>query len=122
MKKDVKFVIKCANCNRVFDMINFKEHVCEYDEHHNLIRSESNLTVKNQVAKEEAILPPQPPSIRLVKENLIRLRRFLKDELKYDVNTSSNSSSIVNGGSGTAGGANGASMNSSCGDLPHNCY
>ncbi|XP_011293298.2 testis-specific zinc finger protein topi [Musca domestica] len=47
----------------------------------------SNIT-KNLVRK-EPILPTNPASIRLINENQIRLRRFLKHELKYDVATNS---------------------------------
>lgn len=36
-------------------------------------------------------MPVEPACIRLLRENQIRIRRFLKDELKYDVNSSYNS-------------------------------
>lgn len=44
----------------------------------------------SQSIKEEPLLPAEPDCIRLLKENQIRIRRFLKDELKYDVNANGN--------------------------------
>lgn len=80
----------------------FQLHVCDYDEEHNLItppinNNTSSITTLSKSIKEEPQLPPEPPCIRLLRENQIRIRRFLKDELKYDINTSNNLGTSANG-------------------------
>lgn len=85
-------VIKCANCNCIFNNYDFQNHVCDYNEDHKLIVppiSKINTSCKN--VKDETPQPPSEPAcIRLLRENQIRIRRFLKEELKYDVNSNLN--------------------------------
>ncbi|XP_036324737.1 testis-specific zinc finger protein topi isoform X2 [Rhagoletis pomonella] len=121
-------IVKCSNCNCLFDIISFQSHICDYDEHHNLIIPPSSTsTPVNKPIKEEPILPLEPACIRLLRENQIRIRRFLKDELKYDVNASINNN-ITNSnntiGSNTSNGATGSNSsnnNSKKQDGPHEC-
>lgn len=93
-------IIKCANCNLIFNGDDFQSHVCDYDEDNNLITpKESKINSTCKPFKEEISLPLEPACIRLLKENQIRIRRFLKDELKYDVNSNLNttsSSGVIN--------------------------
>ncbi|KAL9894922.1 matotopetli isoform 1-T1 [Glossina fuscipes fuscipes] len=88
-------IVKCANCECLFDIISFQSHVCDYDEQHNLvvpsIAASSNF---DKPVRYQFLLPAEPACVRLLKENQIRIRRFLKDELKYDVNATGNSSTV----------------------------
>ncbi|XP_039948537.1 testis-specific zinc finger protein topi [Bactrocera tryoni] len=119
-------IVKCSNCNCLFDIISFQSHICDYDEHHNLIIPPAASTPINKPIKEEPLLPPEPACIRLLRENQIRIRRFLKDELKYDVNASinnntSNSSSILGNTSNTSTGSNSSNTATKKQDGPHEC-
>lgn len=46
------------------------------------------------ILNHEPLLPLEPSCIRLLKENQIRIRRFLKDELKYDIYSAGNNTTI----------------------------
>lgn len=117
-------IVKCSNCNCLFDIISFQAHVCDYDDQHNLILPplpSAPYTSKHQ--KEENLLPPEPACIRLLRENQIRIRRFLKDELKYDVNAATlNNTNSSNGNSSsiTSTNPNVSSCNKKQ-DGPHEC-
>ncbi|KNC25036.1 Testis-specific zinc finger protein topi [Lucilia cuprina] len=117
-------VIKCANCNSIFNMDEFQSHICDYDEDHNLITSKIT-KVSNTIkpVKEEPLLPTEPACIRLLKENQIRIRRFLKDELKYDVNSCLNAITPSSNTSGSnASYSSNVSINSNKKqDGPHEC-
>lgn len=116
-------VIKCANCNSIFNNDDFQNHVCDYDENQKLIVSSTpkiDASCKPHVKEETPQLPMEPACIRLLRENQIRIRRFLKEELKYDVNSNLNNVNIA-----TASTPNG-SINSSINlnkkqDGPHEC-
>ncbi|XP_012155079.1 testis-specific zinc finger protein topi [Ceratitis capitata] len=119
-------IVKCSNCNVLFDLMSFQTHICDYDEHHNLIAPPITSTPLSKPIKEEPLLPVEPACIRLLRENQIRIRRFLKDELKYDVNASvsSNTSSSGNPSSGTSNislGSNSSGNTSKKQDGPHEC-
>ena len=73
----------------------------------------SSTTTLSKPIKEEPVLPPEPACIRLLRENQIRIRRFLKDELKYDVNTSNNANSSSNSNTSMTSSATAASSSTS---------
>uniref|UniRef100_A0A1A9WU83 C2H2-type domain-containing protein n=1 Tax=Glossina brevipalpis TaxID=37001 RepID=A0A1A9WU83_9MUSC len=131
-------IVKCANCNCLFDIISFQSHVCDYDEQQNLlvpaIATPSSSSSFSKPVKDETLLPSEPACIRLLRENQIRIRRFLKDELKYDVNavgsngsassvhlsgSTSSSSSGFNASTNSTGSSN-SSLNKKQ-DGPHDC-
>ncbi|XP_065365853.1 testis-specific zinc finger protein topi [Calliphora vicina] len=88
-------IIKCVNCNFIFNIDDFQSHVCDCDDYNLIKPKETKINSTCKPIKEEISLPLEPACIRLLKENQIRIRRFLKDELKYDVNTTS-SSGVIN--------------------------
>uniref|UniRef100_A0A1B0A907 C2H2-type domain-containing protein n=1 Tax=Glossina pallidipes TaxID=7398 RepID=A0A1B0A907_GLOPL len=88
-------IVKCANCSCLFDIISFQSHICDYDEQHNLlVPSTATSSNSDKPVRYQFLLPAEPACIRLLKENQIRIRRFLKDELKYDVNATGNNSTV----------------------------
>lgn len=79
--------IKCSNCNGLFDTSSFQDHRCEYD-------SEQKPTVRAAAVQEKKTSTPprKTPSERIIVENQVRIRRYMKDELKYDLETGFDSS------------------------------
>ncbi|XP_017869862.1 PREDICTED: testis-specific zinc finger protein topi [Drosophila arizonae] len=79
--------IKCSNCNGLFDTPSFQDHSCEYD-------SEQKPTVRAAAVQEKKTSTPprKAPSERIIVENQVRIRRYMKDELKYDLETGFDSS------------------------------
>ncbi|XP_020813423.1 testis-specific zinc finger protein topi [Drosophila serrata] len=90
--------IKCPDCLGSFDPSSYHNHPCAVE-----VEGKSNTNQKSvdEAGKRAATAgvasavpePPAPPSpckpnsLRLIAENQIRLRRFMNDELKYDVNS-----------------------------------
>uniref|UniRef100_A0A1B0CGM3 Putative c2h2-type zn-finger protein n=1 Tax=Lutzomyia longipalpis TaxID=7200 RepID=A0A1B0CGM3_LUTLO len=77
--------IKCQNCEELFAWEQFQEHVCEYDEFRRKIDEDTD---------DEEGIPGSPvlvideeelPCIVQLNENNIRLKRFIKEECKIDV-------------------------------------
>ncbi|XP_055908570.1 testis-specific zinc finger protein topi isoform X2 [Eupeodes corollae] len=85
-------IVKCANCNCVFLGNTFNQHICDYGEDNKLIVPEPT----DQTLAPFEPGPVEPSCIRLLRENQIRIRRFLKDELKYDLDATSSSNNTVN--------------------------
>uniref|UniRef100_A0A1B0CGR0 C2H2-type domain-containing protein n=2 Tax=Lutzomyia longipalpis TaxID=7200 RepID=A0A1B0CGR0_LUTLO len=77
--------IKCQNCEELFAWEQFQEHVCEYNEFRRKIDEDTD---------DEEDIPGSPilvideeelPCIVQLNENNIRLKRFIKEECKIDV-------------------------------------
>ncbi|XP_032596338.1 testis-specific zinc finger protein topi isoform X2 [Drosophila grimshawi] len=85
----LRFIL-CSNCSGIFDTPAFQNHICEYDAN------------QKQIVAQQ--LPPQPEkatlspritsSERIIVENQVRMRRYIKDELKYDLETGYDSSKM----------------------------
>ncbi|XP_017035797.1 testis-specific zinc finger protein topi [Drosophila kikkawai] len=103
---------KCPDCLGSFDASSFQNHLCSTE----VERKSNQKSVAEAVADKQAEKPPaaaaaapdppappspsKPNSIRVVAENQIRLRRFLNDELKYDINPGVDGSSSRKSGKG----------------------
>ncbi|XP_017005005.2 testis-specific zinc finger protein topi [Drosophila takahashii] len=85
--------MKCPQCLVIYDAVAFQSHSCETE----VDRKPIDLAV---VQQETPLCfpsaPPAPPSKpgseRVILENQVRLRRYMKDEMKYDLTTGSDSS------------------------------
>lgn len=79
--------IKCSNCNGLFDTPSFQDHSCDYD-------SEQKPTIRAAAVQERKTSTPprKAPSERIIVENQVRIRRYMKEELKYDLETGFDSS------------------------------
>ncbi|KAM7360781.1 matotopetli isoform 2-T4 [Cochliomyia hominivorax] len=98
-------VIKCTNCNKTV-----------------IQQQTSKINTSGKAIKEEIPLPSaEPACIRLLKENQIRIRRFLKDELKYDVNNNIQSVSSSNTSNNVSNSCNETSSINKKTYGPHEC-
>ncbi|XP_016961327.1 testis-specific zinc finger protein topi [Drosophila biarmipes] len=98
--------MKCPQCLVQFDAVVFQSHACE-------TKVERKPAVVSVVQQEKPVAVPTPPapiskpgSERVILENLVRLRRYMKDEMKYDMATGIDSS----GGRKSGKGANECTM------------
>lgn len=85
-----KCYVQCANCDTIFSQTDFESHLCDFD------------TEKKKI--EVASPPPEPvdvealpylfltnhPCFAQLEENCIKIRRFIKEELKITLRTSPN--------------------------------
>ncbi|XP_051862485.1 testis-specific zinc finger protein topi [Drosophila albomicans] len=85
-------IIKCSNCNGLFHSVAFQEHRCEV----NAKPAVAAATPKQPpVANiEKPVQPKKLPSERILIENQVRIRRYIKEELKYDLETGVDSSKV----------------------------
>lgn len=90
-KERCKPSIRCHNCKQVFSESEFLKHICDYDEKGNFIilSEEKDLNTSSE--------NNEPICARLLRENQIKIRRFLRDDLKMDVSGSSNLSKKQDG-------------------------
>ncbi|XP_017104986.2 testis-specific zinc finger protein topi isoform X1 [Drosophila bipectinata] len=86
--------VKCAQCFGQFDTVSIQSHICDPEERKAMCDALFGLQEKPQPSI--ASTPPAPPikpgSERVIQENQIRLRRYMKDEMKYDLTTGIDSS------------------------------
>ncbi|XP_002054558.3 testis-specific zinc finger protein topi isoform X1 [Drosophila virilis] len=76
--------IKCSNCNGLFDTPSFQDHSCEYESEQKPMSSNRVLPSQEKKASSPT---KKTPSERIIVENQVRIRRYMKDELKYDLET-----------------------------------
>lgn len=83
-------VIRCLNCSVLFDAVSFQTHVCGYDS------NQKSIVVPKAVVPQEKV--PTPPkksdSERIIVENQVRIRRCMKEELKFDLETGVDNSKL----------------------------
>ncbi|EDV30253.1 uncharacterized protein Dana_GF23040 [Drosophila ananassae] len=86
--------VKCPQCYGQFDAMSIQNHICEPEERKPVCEIASVHQEKPQPSSVPT--PPAPPSKpgseRVIQENQIRLRRYMKDEMKYDLTTGIDSS------------------------------
>ncbi|KAH8407009.1 hypothetical protein KR222_003924, partial [Zaprionus bogoriensis] len=81
-------VIRCSNCSGLFDGPSFQTHSCEYDANQKPIVAQKAMS-----PQEKAPAPlKKPASERIIVENQVRIRRYMKEELKFDLETGVDSS------------------------------
>ncbi|KAL7730407.1 hypothetical protein ACLKA6_016636 [Drosophila palustris] len=85
-------VIKCSNCSGLFDTPSFQTHSCGYDANQKPIVAPQKMPPPPD--KVPFVQPKKPPSERIIVENQVRIRRYMKEELKYDLETGVDSSKI----------------------------
>ncbi|KAH8264651.1 hypothetical protein KR038_011736 [Drosophila bunnanda] len=86
--------VKCPDCLGTFDPSSFQNHPCPYGAER-MSKSDDEIGKRTAAAAvasaaPEPTAPPSPSkpnSLRVIEENQVRLRRFMNDELKYDINT-----------------------------------
>ncbi|SPP87799.1 testis-specific zinc finger protein topi isoform X1 [Drosophila guanche] len=87
-------VYKCRDCGGTFDSLYYYNHVCLTE---NAVKPNFEAAVQQQDKTRSVKLSTAPAIVpapryirgseRVILENQIRLRRYMKDELKYDVTT-----------------------------------
>ncbi|XP_030369483.1 testis-specific zinc finger protein topi [Scaptodrosophila lebanonensis] len=77
-------IIKCSNCGGLFEILTFQNHTCDYDGNQALIEVPPSQEKRLATV---AAPPKKPASERVILENQVRIRRFMKDELRYDIKT-----------------------------------
>ncbi|KAH8294981.1 hypothetical protein KR018_004872 [Drosophila ironensis] len=85
--------VKCSHCLGHFDAASIQNHACEAEDKKLLLESSAGQQEKaqvTQVAPPPPLPPPKPGSERVIQENQIRLRRYMKEEMKYDLTTGVN--------------------------------
>ncbi|KAH8381409.1 hypothetical protein KR093_004477, partial [Drosophila rubida] len=86
----LKSIIKCSNCNGLFHSGAFQEHRCE-------VYPKPITAAPKQppvAAADKPVQPKKLPSERILIENQVRIRRYVKEELKYDLETGVDSSKV----------------------------
>ena len=73
-----KYFVQCANCDNIFSQTDFQSHVCDFGEDKKLISEDSDIIT---VAEPLSFLTNHPCFAQL-EENCIKIRRFIKEELK----------------------------------------
>ncbi|KAI8044331.1 testis-specific zinc finger protein topi [Drosophila gunungcola] len=99
--------IKCPQCLVQYDTAAFKSHSCEFDVERKPVevvvsQQEKPLPVPTLCAPPAAAAAPpsKPSSERVILENQVRLCRYMKDEMKYDLTTGIDSSRNRKSGKG----------------------
>ncbi|XP_016975591.2 testis-specific zinc finger protein topi [Drosophila rhopaloa] len=88
--------VKCPQCLVQYDTTAFQSHSCEFDVERKPV--EVVVSQQEKTLPEPTPCPPPPPppskpiSERVILENQVRLRRYMKDEMKYDLTTGIDSS------------------------------
>ncbi|ALC46544.1 topi, partial [Drosophila busckii] len=97
-------IIRCANCGSLFDTPSFQTHNCTIS-----VAPKANATEPAAAAasasadtdKKPAAQLKKSASERIIIENQVRIRRYMKDELKYDletgIDTSKNKKAVTKG-------------------------
>ncbi|XP_055699875.1 testis-specific zinc finger protein topi-like [Phlebotomus papatasi] len=75
--------IQCENCEEVFSWMDFQKHICEFDEYQRKINEEDN---RGEFLCSPVNFPSgdEHPCFAQLRENSIRLKKFIKEELKMD--------------------------------------
>lgn len=80
------YSIQCSNCDEIFTLENFEEHICEYDDNKDFIKDMDLSEIYNiDKMKENDDENLEIKCLNLLSENHTRLIKILKDELNYDV-------------------------------------
>lgn len=83
-------IIRCFNCSGLFDTLSFQTHICSYDANQKPIGAQNALLPQEKV--------PTPPkksdSERIIVENQVRIRRCMKEDLKFDLETGVDNSKL----------------------------
>ncbi|KAH8310809.1 hypothetical protein KR044_003070, partial [Drosophila immigrans] len=83
-------IIKCSNCTCLFHSTAFQEHRCDI-----LVNPKPTTPKLPPTAITDKPVPPKKlPSERILIENQVRIRRYVKEELKYDLETGVDSSKV----------------------------
>lgn len=114
---------KSVNCNYLLNFCDSHSQKGESDKDQNILPHiiTKHSTIKS--VKADNTLPSEPACIRLLRENQIRIRRFLKDELKYDVNNNLIATNPTNTStsSGVSSSVNMSISSNKKQDGPHEC-
>ncbi|GAB0088182.1 Testis-specific zinc finger protein topi [Sergentomyia squamirostris] len=77
--------IKCQNCEVIFSYTEFQEHICEYNEYQCKINDPPERPGGLLCSPVRVFDPDKPhPCFMQMQENAIRMRKFIKEELKIN--------------------------------------
>lgn len=74
--------IQCNNCEQIFTVVTFEDHVCDYDEEHNFIEDDEP-DDKKEVAAPKHFFEDHPV-VKMLDENNAFIHKWLKDVHKFD--------------------------------------
>lgn len=84
-------IIRCFNCSALFDAPSFQTHMCEYDANQKPVVVQKEPSPPEKVPTQEI---NKSASERIIMENQVRIRRYMKEELKFDLETGVDNSKL----------------------------